>query len=236
MAVQRPVYRRSDRRLSSRGRDAVLSGEHGKTPLHSRQDPCSVYTGFLESDKAAYGQLRVAFHVHASALYAESVRGDVGSRQVRSRSGAYRQRQWNHYAYCELQPAKRHHRNGKNGIPRNFSYGQNWYFAPTAGFAWDVFGDNKTALRGGYGAAQSRVFTGIDCTYNCANNYPFVQSITLINPQFPSPLGTGTAAPPAAPSLAGTDLHAKASTVHSYSLTLEHQFPGWLVSAGFSGD
>ncbi|MGH9612194.1 MAG: carboxypeptidase regulatory-like domain-containing protein [Bryobacteraceae bacterium] len=126
--------------------------------------------------------------------------------------------------------------NGQNGIPRNFSYGQNWYFAPTAGFAWDVFGDSKTALRGGYGAAQTRVFTGIDCTYNCANNYPFVQSITLINPQFPNPLGTGTAAPPAAPSLGGTDLHAKASTVHSYSLTLEHQFPGWLVSAGFSGD
>lgn len=126
--------------------------------------------------------------------------------------------------------------NGQNGIPQNFSYGQNWYFAPTVGFAWDVFGDGKTALRGGYGAAQTRVFTGIDCTYNCANNYPFVQSITLINPQFPSPLGTGTAAPPAAPSLGGTDLHAKASTVHSYSLTLEHQFPGWLVSAGFSGD
>jgi hypothetical protein len=126
--------------------------------------------------------------------------------------------------------------NGQNGIPRNFSFGQNWYFAPTVGFAWDVFGDGKTALRGGYGATQSRVFTGIDCTYSCANNYPFVQSITLINPQFPSPLGTGTVTPPAAPTLAGSDLNAKASTVHSYSLTAEHQFPGWLVSMGYSGD
>jgi len=127
--------------------------------------------------------------------------------------------------------------NGKNGIPRNFSFGQNWYLAPTAGFAWDIFGDGKTALRGGYGATQSRVFTGADCTYNCANNYPFVQSITLINPQFPNPVGTGQATPPAAPSLAGSDLWVKsASTVHTYSLTLEHQFPGWLASIGVAGN
>jgi Carboxypeptidase regulatory-like domain len=127
--------------------------------------------------------------------------------------------------------------NGQNGIPTNFSKGQNWYLAPTAGFAWDIFGDGKTALRGGYGRTQSRVFTGADCTYNCANNYPFVQSITLINPQFPNPVGTGQAAPLAAPNLSGSDLNVKsASTTTTYSLTLEHQFPGWLVSIGGSGD
>jgi hypothetical protein len=127
--------------------------------------------------------------------------------------------------------------NGRDGIANNFGYGQNFYFAPTGGFAWDVFGDGKTALRGGAGMTQSRVFTGADCTYNCADNYPFVQSITLINPQFPNPIGTGQAAPLAAPSLSGSDLYVRsASTVTTYSLTLEHQFTGWLVSVGGSGD
>ncbi len=127
--------------------------------------------------------------------------------------------------------------NGANGVPRNFSTGKNTYWDPTVGFAWDVFGDGKTAVRGGFGMAESRVFTGVDCTYNCASNYPYVQSITLINPQFPNPIGTGQASPPSAPNISSTQLSANtAATVYSYSLTVERQFAGWLASVGFVGD
>ena len=48
------------------------------------------------------------------------------------------------------------------------------------------------SLRGGFGITRTRVFTGNDCTYACPNNPPFLQNITLQDPSFPSPMGTGT--------------------------------------------
>ncbi len=126
---------------------------------------------------------------------------------------------------------------GVNGIPQNFTYGNKWYLAPDVGFAWDVFGNGNTALRGGFGITYDRTPTGTDCSYQCASNPPAVNSITLESPNFPNPIGAA-AAPLAAPTF-GQNAYPfdQAGRVITYSLSLQHQFAGnWFASIAGAGN
>jgi Carboxypeptidase regulatory-like domain len=126
--------------------------------------------------------------------------------------------------------------NGVGGVPINFSTNHQWYFAPQFGFAWDVLGDGKTSLRGGYGITYTRIFTGQDCSYNCAVNPPLINSVNLVNPTFPSP-GNSGATKLSAQTISAADFNIQATQAQTYSLSLEHQFPGnWIATAAAAGN
>lgn len=124
---------------------------------------------------------------------------------------------------------------GQNGVPNNFSTSHQWYFGTNAGFAYDVFGDGRTSIRGGYGLAHTRVFTNQDCSFNCGNNPPYITSTFLTNVNFPNAVGTG-AATTSIQSLVSADMGIGAAQINSYSLGVQHEFPkSWIASVTGAG-
>jgi hypothetical protein len=125
-----------------------------------------------------------------------------------------------------------------SGLPQNFSNNHIWYFAPDAGFAWNVFGDGKTSLRGGYGESYTRIFTNQDCSFSCDANPPVFTNEALSNLKFPSTTswnvagaGGTAAATTSAQALAAMDPNIQASPVASWSLGVQHQFPANFVAS-----
>ena len=74
-------------------------------------------------------------------------------------------------------------RNGRIMRAQDSPIGKLWAvdpnnFAPRLGFAWDVFGDGKMSLRGGYGMAYERNFGNV--TFNVIQNPPNYATVAVI--------------------------------------------------------
>lgn len=110
-------------------------------------------------------------------------------------------------------------------------------FAPRFGFAFDVFGDGRTALRGGYGWSYDEMPVSFFET-TVFNNPPAVATYSIGQTSFDSPAGGATTGLSTTPGrVQAVPLHFQTPYVQQYSLDLQQQItPKLILDVGYFGD
>ncbi len=121
-----------------------------------------------------------------------------------------------------------------SGYPRGGIDGQTLLPQPRLGFSWDVSGDRRTVVRGGFGISYDRYHTGVGVGSG-ATNQPFVSNPTLNYGYLRdiTPGGSGILAPQA---VNGVDRNAKWPAIYSYSIGIQRDlWKGIIVDVAYVG-
>jgi hypothetical protein len=130
-------------------------------------------------------------------------------------------------------------REGTNGVSHNMTRNTWNAFGPRIGFAYDLTGNGKTIIRGGFGTMYERI-QGNDM-YNAANNAPWNYSLNTGNLLFSNPSqfanGNAITAPILVSSITGLSQQYKVPTSYQYSLGVQRQLGNNVVmSVSYVGD
>jgi hypothetical protein len=135
---------------------------------------------------------------------------------------------------------------------RHFAIPPRTNFGPRFGFAYDLTGDGKTALRGGYGVIYSMIESG-DTAGDTSNSLGFSVTTTFVAPglgpfkTFQFSQGPDSLIQPLGPSGGPTAFRGQAVRyqelkpptpyVQQWNLTLQRELPlHWIVSATYAGN
>lgn len=136
---------------------------------------------------------------------------------------------------------------GDKGVPNGLIYTSWARFAPRIGFAYDLFGDGKTAIRGAYGIFYNRFSNG----NTEADAQPYARSITVSKtPNLVAPFAPSadpfpyTPTPQNAVFLSGATIQDAFPAndhvvpyVEEYNLTLQHEFgSNWSAQVAYVGN